>query len=280
MSSLAVLREDSIDRYMAEIRRYPLLKREEEVALARRYHEHGDVAAAHRLVVSNLRFVVQIAHEYKSYGVKLLDLIQEGNLGLMMAVKKFDPEKGYRLISYAVWWIRASMRSYIARSWSVVKLSTHQARKLLFTRKALPAAGESGVSPTEADATLGEAPQLDPGELRQAARDFSLDARLDDEGTTTHLDLLASELPDQESRLGDEEERELLRHEVRGALEKLSDRERYIVEKRMLTDEPQTLQEIGEEFQLTRERVRQIESGVVKKLRAQLEPKLLVAAPG
>ena len=132
MTTALTLRENNIDQYVAEIKRYPLLNAEEELALARQYRDEGDIAAAHQLVVGNLRFVVKIAHEYRHYGMKTLDLIQEGNMGLMMAVKKFDPDRGYRLISYAVWWIRAQIQSFVQRSWSMVKVGMTSARRKLF----------------------------------------------------------------------------------------------------------------------------------------------------
>ena len=132
MTSALVLRENNIDQYMSVIRKHDLLSREEEYSLAVAYRDESDVAAAHRLVTSNLRFVVKISHEYKNYGFKMYDIIQEGNVGLMLAVKKYDPEKGYRLISYAVWWIRAQIQSYIQRSWSMVKLGLNSARRKLF----------------------------------------------------------------------------------------------------------------------------------------------------
>ena len=136
MTTALTLRENNIDQYVAEIKRYPLLNAEEELALARQYRDEGDIAAAHQLVVGNLRFVVKIAHEYRHYGMKTLDLIQEGNMGLMMAVKKFDPDRGYRLISYAVWWIRAQIQSFVQRSWSMVKVGMTSARRKLFSRSA------------------------------------------------------------------------------------------------------------------------------------------------
>lgn len=278
MSALA-LREDNIDRYVAEISKHPLLTRDEEFKLATQFREHGDVAAAHKLVVSNLRFVVKVAHEYKGYGFKLLDLIQEGNVGLMMAVKKFEPEKGYRLISYAVWWIRAQIRSYVVRSYSLVKMGTTLAqRKLFFSLRGAKAKAEQ-LNPGEAldrDAlakTLGvEAPELSEMEMRMAARDFSLDAPLGDESKSTHLDVLGEgEVVSQEEELVEREQQHLLRGKVAEAMDTLNEKERYIVEHRMLTDEPLTLQEIGEHFSVSRERVRQLESRVIKKLRTAFE---------
>ncbi len=275
MNALA-LREDNIDRYMAEISKYPLLTRDEEQALAVRFQDQGDVAAAHKLVVSNLRFVVKIAHEYRGYGLKLTDLIQEGNVGLMLAVKKFDPHKGYRLISYAVWWIRAQIRSFVVRSWSMVKLGTTFAqRKLFFGMRSaknkleaeLPE-GERAAAEDVAKELGVSAPEVLEMEMRLAARDFSLDAKLDDEGRATHVEMLETpEATSQEELLVEKEQHQLLRGKVEKAMQGLNEKERYIVEARLLNEEPVTLQEIGDKFQVSRERVRQLESRVIKKLR-------------
>ncbi len=279
MTTAIALRHDNIDRYIAEINRYPLLSREQELELAQRYHDFGDIAAAHQLVVSNLRFVVKVAHQYRGYGLSLVDLIQEGNVGLMMAVKKFDPGKGYRLISYAVWWIRAQIRAFIVRSWSLVKLGTTYAqRKLFFSRKQLSDLSDGEhASTAEARSDLADELGLDAKdvaemELRMAARDFSLDAKLSEDGRTTHLDALADAgEPNQEEALVEKEQRMLLRGKVAEAMTKLNDKERYIVENRLLQDEPETLQEIGARFNVSRERVRQLESRVIKKLRVALD---------
>jgi RNA polymerase sigma-32 factor len=279
MTTAIALRHDNIDRYIAEISRYPLLTREQELELANRYHDRGDIAAAHQLVVSNLRFVVKVAHQYRGYGLSLTDLIQEGNVGLMMAVKKFDPAKGYRLISYAVWWIRAQIRAFIVRSWSLVKLGTTYAqRKLFFSRKKLSdlSDGEHGSTPESRDELASElgldAKDVAEMEMRMAARDFSLDAKLSEDGHTTHLDALSDhEEPNQEDALVEREQRVLLRGKVAEAMTKLNEKERYIVENRLLQDEPETLQQIGARFNVSRERVRQLESRVIKKLRVALD---------
>ncbi len=272
----AIANIDSLDRYMVEINRYPLLSRQQEQALALRYVDQGDVRAAHELVVSNLRFVVKIAHEYRGYGLKLLDLVQEGNIGLMMAVKKFDPHKGYRLISYAVWWIRAYIQAFVLRSWSLVKIGTTRAQRKLFFRLRSETAraareSESGDDPTARELAerlaVPEAEVVDM-EMRLAARDFSLDAKLGEGSSKSHLDALVSTEDSQEVAFGREEERALLRGKVDEALEHLDERERYIVENRLMSDEPQTLQELGDAFKVSRERARQIETRVIAKLRA------------
>lgn len=277
----------SIDRYVDEIGGYPLLSREAESTLALKYREDGDVQAAHRLVVSNLRFVVKVAHEYRGYGLKLLDLIQEGNIGLMMAVKKFEPAKGYRLISYAVWWIRAYIQNFIMRSWSLVKLGTTQAQRKLFFKlrsereRADRQSGEAGpVSAGELAARLAVTEQdIVDMEGRLGARDFSLDVELQEGARQTHIEMLSNpeEEANQEDSYAVREERQRLRGRVDEAMETLNEKERYIVKNRLMSDEPQTLQEIGKHFRISRERARQIEGNVIRKIRtflmgAGLEP--------
>ena len=274
----SIAQDSTIDRYVAEINKYPLLTREQEVALAERYRKDGDLEAAHQLVVSNLRFVVKIAHEYRGYSLKLLDLIQEGNIGLMMAVKKFDASKGYRLISYAVWWIRAYIQNFIMRSWSLVKLGTTQAQRKLFFKlrsereRADREAGEGETATTKALAGRLEVAETDvvDMEARLAARDFSLDVELQDGARQTHMDLLSAENASQEERVAEMEERQLLRGKVYEAMEHLNEKERYIVENRLMAEEPKTLQEIGQHFQISRERARQIEGNVIRKIRSAL----------
>jgi len=270
----------SVDRYVAEINNYSLLSREAEQQYARRYRSTGDLEAAHLLVVANLRFVVKIAHEYRGYGLKLLDLVQEGNIGLMMAVKKFEPEKGYRLISYAVWWIRAYIQNFIMRSWSLVKLGTTQAqRKLFFKLRSERERADRAAGPGVTASTLSLAQKLDVREHdisdmegRLAARDFSLDMELNEGGKQTHLELLAApdEVANQEEVYGAQEKRHLVRGRVHEAMEYLNEKERYIVENRLMTDEPKTLQEIGKHFRISRERARQIEGNVIRKIRSAL----------
>lgn len=299
MTTTIALRNDSnLDHYMGEIRKIPLLSRDEEMRLARRFRDQGDVDAARQLVVANLRFVVKIAHEYRNYGFRLLDLVQEGNIGLMLAVKKFDPDKGYRLISYAVWWIRAQIQSYVLKSWSLVKLGSGRARRKLFFRlrsernqaqsemmrlQGATADGsesddgstmtQEGAAPSSANlaARLGvEEAEVQEMELRLAARDFSLDAQLGESSRTSHLDMLASTSMNQEEALGQLQENKVVQEEVHAVMDSLNDKERYIVENRLMSYEPKTLQEIGDNFQISRERIRQLEHRVVDKLKTKL----------
>jgi RNA polymerase sigma-32 factor len=271
--------ENNIDSYMAEVGRHPLLSRDEERSLAYTYRDEGDVSAAHRMVVGNLRFVVKIAHEYRHYGLKKLDLIQEGNIGLMMAVKKFDPDRGYRLISYAVWWIRAQIQSFIQRSWSMVKVGmTGSRRKLFFKLRSERALLEKnalpGEKPTNADIAkhlgVSEA-DVDAMEIVMAGRDFSLDTTLTDESGTSHLDLLVDENASQEEYVAQLEEHRVVREKLAEVAADSNEKEQYIIEHRLLDEEPMSLQEIGTHFGVSRERIRQLESRVMGKLKASLE---------
>ena len=267
-SKLPVLRS-SLDQYFIEINRFPLLSRDEEYELAKRLQDEGDLDAAQKLVTSNLRFVVKVAFEYKNYDVKLVDLIQEGNIGLMKAVRKFNPERGYRLISYAVWWIKAYMQNYIIKSWSMVKIgTTAQHRKMLFGAREHPFGPEDEVEetyilPAMASHNAGELMQLD---TRVARRDFSLDATMDEGGRVSYGDMLRSGGEQQDETLGREEAREIVRADLDEVVHQLNDRERFILERRVLSDEPMTLQEIGDHYGVTRERIRQVENSLRKKL--------------
>jgi len=217
-----------------------------------------------------------VALQYKSYGAKLLDLIQEGNIGLMMAVKKFDPYKGNRFISYAIWWIRAFMQNFIIKTWSLVKIGTTQAQKKLFykigkVRKALESDQENEEK-YELLAKDLDVPKEDIIEMEQrmASRDLSLDAPFDEGKELTHLDLLQEGSPNQEEILAQEQEKEVREREVQKALKRLNEKEVFIIKNRIMSDEPLTLQEIGNQLKLSRERVRQIESEALKKLKKEM----------
>jgi RNA polymerase sigma-32 factor len=266
----------TLERYIAEINKFPVLTAEEEFSLAVSFKKYNDMEAAHKLVVSNLRFVVKIAHEYRNYGVKLADLIQEGNIGLMHAVKKFDPYKGYRLISYAVWWIRAYMQNYIIKSWSLVKIGTTQAQRRLFfklgqAKKKLEALSEKNPEFKEIADMLGvKEIELQEMDLRMTNRDVSLDEYVNEDGDTMHIDFLTDEGEDQETALIRKEQTELVQRHLEGALATLSEKESFIIKHRVMSDEPMTLQEIGDHFHITRERARQLEKQALKKLRLAL----------
>jgi len=274
ISRLPVVK-NSLDTYLVQINQFPLLSQEEEFKLAVRYRKHDDIEAAHKLITSNLKFVVKVAFEYKSYGVKLLDLIQEGNIGLMMAVKKFNPYKGYRFISYAIWWIRAYIQNFIIKTWSLVKIGTTQAQKKLFykigkVRKALESNGDNekkyDLLAHDLDVTKEDIMEM---EQRMSSRDLSLDAPFDESQELTHLELLKEESPNQEEAIAQEEEKKIREHEVQNAMKRLNEKEVYVLQNRIMAEEPLTLQQIGDHLKLSRERVRQIESEALNKLKRE-----------
>ncbi len=271
-------RDAAVDRYMAEVNQHQLLTREQETDLAERYRTHGDLEAARQLVVANLRFVVRVAHEYRGYNMNLLDLIQEGNIGLMLAVRRFDPRRGFRLISYAIWWIRAEIFNFILRSWSLVKLSTGRVRRMLFfkLRWARAIADHNAADGTVAPASqLAEQFAVAESEIRAmedrlAGRDASLNAPLEEDSNETWLDLLSAADVSQEERMLAVEESQRIHGSVAKAMGGFTERERYIVQNRLMADEAMTLLEIGKHFQVSRERARQIEDSVLRKIRLAL----------
>ncbi len=266
---------DNLSHYLAQIKEYALLSPEEEFALAARYQETQDVEIAHKLITSNLRFVVKVALEYRGYGLKLLDMIQEGNIGLMVALKKFDPHKGYRFISYAIWWIRAYIQNYIIKSWSLVKIGTTQLQKKLFYKMgkikgiAHEEHREEKIEELAQELSVRSS-DIEEMQKRFAGRDLSLDAKLDLDQGISFLDMLPDLSPDQEERLGESEEDDVLKDEVEEAMGNLSERERFIISRRIMADDPMTLQELGDTFKISRERVRQIEGEALRKLKDQL----------
>jgi len=269
---------NSLDIYMSEINRFQILTSDEEFKLAVRFMKYDDMEAAEKLVTSNLRFVVKIAHEYRNYGVKLIDLIQEGNVGLMHAVKKFNPYKGFRLISYAVWWIRAYMQNFIIKTWSLVKIGTTQAQRKLFfklnqAKKKLQNLSTKNPEFAEIAETLNvKEAEIEEMDLRLNNRDLSLDAFIDEDGELSHLDVLAYEGESQEESLIKKQETALVKRNIAGVLAKLSERERYIIRNRIMSETPETLQEIGDRFKITRERARQVEKEALKKMRHAILP--------
>jgi RNA polymerase sigma-32 factor len=267
---------DSLNRYFSEIRRFPTLSPDEEHLLAIKYFDHQDLEAAHRLITSNLRFVVKIAAEYRSYGVKMLDLIQEGNIGLMMAVRKFDPNKGFRLITYAVWWIRAYIQNHIISVWSLLKIGTTQAQRKLFFKLNQAKnviknmTGADDLAATALSLDVSEAEVVEMGERMRG--EYSLDAEIAGSDGYTLLEGLADERQNQEEQLAEHQEKVLLHREITTAMSNLNEKERFIIEHRVTADEPLTLQEIADTFALSRERVRQIEEGALRKMRNLLTP--------
>ena len=266
----------TLDLYINEINRFPLLTPEEEFKLAVRLKKYNDMEAAEKLIVSNLRFVVKIAHEYHNYGFKLADLIQEGNIGLIHAVKKFDPEKGYRLISYAVWWIRAYIQNYLIKSWSIVKIGTTQAQRKLFfklsqAKKQLESISKTKPEFAEIASSLGvKGSEVAEMDVRMGSRDVSLHEYIGDDGENAHIDFLAFEGENQEMALIKNEERSLVKQNITAALTTLNEREAYIIINRVMADKPETLQQIGDKYNITRERARQIEKQALKKVQLAL----------
>lgn len=268
---------DSLSLYLAEIRKFPLLSVEEEHSTAVSFFEDKDLGAAHKLITSNLRFVVKVAYEYRHYGLKMLDLIQEGNIGLMLAVRKFNPFKGIRLISYAVWWIRAYIQNHIISAWSLLKIGTTQAQRKLFfkLREAKNAirrlsGGEEDIHSTAQSLNVSD---REVAEMEQRLRgECSLDAELPGGDGVTVLDGLADDRMNQEELLSEFQQAHKLQKEVSHAVAGLNEKERYIINCRVIADEPMTLQEIASHFSISRERVRQIEEAALKKVKLSLLP--------
>ena len=274
-----VASEGGLSRYLEEIRRFPMLAHDEEYMLARRWREHGDAEAAHKLVTSHLRLVAKIAMGYRGYGLPVGDLISEGNVGMMQAVKGFDPERGFRLATYAMWWIRASIQEYILRSWSLVKIGTTAAQKKLFFNlrkiKGQLQAIDDGDLPGGTVAEIARRLDVSADEVvamnrRMAGGDRSLNAplRADGDGGAEWIDWLASEDDDQEEAFAAAEEESRRRDMLAEAMTGLNDREKAIFAARRLRDEPRTLEELSRVWGVSRERVRQIEVRAFEKVRA------------
>lgn len=272
----ALIPTDSLSRYMAEIRRYALLSPEEEHELAVQYKEYGDVQAAYRLVTANLRLVVMIARSYQRAFQNLLDLIQEGNVGLMDAVRHFDPYRGVRFPSYAVWWVRAYIIRYIMNNWRMVKLGTTQAQRKLFfnlqkEKERLEAEGYSP-EPKRLAHNLGvKEREVVEMEQRMAARDLSVDAPLNaGDESATFLDFLADQSANAEEAVSTLEYQQLIRRKLTDFARTLEGKEEVIFNQRLFAEEPLTLQDIGDQYGISRERVRQLESRLKKKLKEYL----------
>src|SRR4051812_18860282 len=268
--------ESGLSRYLEEIRRFPMLEPQEEYMLAKRWREHGDRDAAHKLVTSHLRLVAKIAMGYRGYGLPLGEVVSVGNIGLMQAVKRFEPEKGFRLATYAMWWIRASIQEYILRSWSLVKMGTTANQKKLFfnLRKAksqISALDEGDLRPDQVKSiakSLGVEEQEVIDMNRRLGGDASLNAPVREEGEGEWQDWLVDDSTSQESALAESEEKDNRTKVLRGALGVLNDRERRIFEARRLAEDPITLEELSDEFGVSRERVRQIEVRAFEKVQA------------
>jgi RNA polymerase sigma-32 factor len=277
--------EAGLTRYLSEIKRFPMLEPQGEYMLAKSWREHGDREAAHKLVTSHLRLVAKIAMGYRGYGLPIGEVISEGNVGLMQAVKRFEPDKGFRLATYAMWWIRASIQEYILRSWSLVKMGTTASQKKLFfnLRKAksrISALDEGDLKPEQVSLIanrLGVSEQDVIDMNRRLGGDASLNAPLREEGEGEWQDWLVDDQVDQESSLVDREEANARLGALKGALSVLNPRERRIFEARRLADDPVTLEELSTEFGVSRERVRQIEVRAFEKVQAAVKARVAQA---
>jgi len=273
---------DSMSLYLAEIRKFSILSEEDEHRYAVKFFEEKDLEAAHTLITSNLRFVVKVAGEYRHYGLKMIDLIQEGNVGLMMAVRKFNPYKGIRLISYAVWWIRAYIQNHVMSMWSLLKIGTTQAQRKLFfklreTKSAILRMND-GEDNSHSAALALNVSDKEIAEMEQRLQgDYSLDAELSCGDGLTALESLADERMNQEALLAECQENQQLQQKVAQVVAVLNEKERFIIERRITSDEPMTLQEIATHFSISRERVRQIEEGALKKVKNSLLPLMSAA---
>ncbi|MGD9818954.1 MAG: RNA polymerase factor sigma-32 [Desulfomonilaceae bacterium] len=272
-----VVSTNQLDHFLSQVRKIQPLTAEREFELAVKLSKTGDVEAAHELVVSHLPFVVKIAFQYRHYMLPVQDLVQEGTIGLMKAVKRFDPYKGFRLVSFAIWWIKAYIKNYILRSWNLVKLGTTQAQRKLFFR-----VGDIGEHDDEASRSSRidqlaaqlkvKTDEVIEMEARVKARDWSLNETFGSENDLTPIELLQDESADQESLMIEVETEKELSKTTEKALKKLDSRERFIVMKRFMEDNPWTLQKLGDHFGTSRERMRQIEKRALKKLRTEFLP--------
>jgi len=276
LPSIAVISpEGNLHRYLSEIRKFPMLEANEEYMLAKAWREHDDVESAHKLVTSHLRLVAKIAMGYRGYGLPVADLISEGNVGMMQAVKRFDPERGFRLATYAMWWIRASIQEYVLHSWSLVKIGTTAAQKKLFfnlrkLKGQLQAIDDGDLHP---DNVTKIAERLDVSETdvismnrRLAGGDSSLNAAPSAESDGEWMDWLVDETENQEIQLAETQEMSKRRQLLNQAMRNLNDRERHILMERRLSDEPKTLEDLSRVYNVSRERIRQIEVRAFEKL--------------
>lgn len=280
-SNLPILSaEGGLSRYLQEIRRFPMLEPDEEFMLAKRYKEHGDPGAAQKLITSHLRLVAKIAMGYRGYGLPIAEVISEGNVGLMHAVKRFEPDKGFRLATYAMWWIRAAIQEYVLRSWSLVKIGTTAAQKRLFfnlrrIKGQIAALDDGNLHPDQIKqiATTLSVTEEDVVSMNQRLTgDASLNAPMRaDEGTSEWQDWLIDDTPDQETTLGNSEEYNQRMALLGNAMEDLNEREKAIFQARRLRESPATLEELAQEYNVSRERIRQIEVRAFEKVQEAVQ---------
>jgi RNA polymerase sigma-32 factor len=285
--------EQSLNRYLSEIRKFPLLQPEQEFMLAKRFQEHGDTEAAAQLVTSHLRLVAKIAMGYRGYGLPTSELISEGNIGLMQGVKKFEPDRGFRLATYAMWWIRASIQEYILRSWSLVKMGTTAAQKKLFfnlrrMKSKLDAFEDGDLRPEDVtkiatDLGVAEHDVVSMNRRMAMGGDTSLNVPMREDGEGQWQDWLQDDAPLQDTIVADQQEADVRHGMLVSAMDDLNDREKHILTERRLTDDPKTLEELSQVYGVSRERVRQIEVRAFEKLQKAMmrlagEKRLLAAA--
>jgi RNA polymerase sigma-32 factor len=283
LSVPALSGEQSLNRYLAEIKKFPVLTAEQEYMLAKRYQEHDDPEAAAQLVTSHLRLVAKIAMGYRGYGLPVSDLISEGNVGLMQGVKKFEPDRGFRLATYAMWWIKASMQEFILRSWSLVKMGTTAAQKKLFfnlrrMKRNLDAYEDTDLHPDDVkkiatDLGVPEQEVINMNRRMLMGGDASLNVsmRSDEEGSGQWQDFLVSDEPLQDETVAEAEEKEMRHEMLEEAMESLNEREKHILTERRLTDNPQTLEELSQVYDVSRERIRQIEVRAFEKVQKAMQ---------
>ena len=267
--------QGSLQKYLTEIKKFPILNIEEEYTLAKSWQDSKDINAAHKLVTSHLRLVAKIAMGYRGYGLPISDLISEGNIGLMQAVKRFDPDRGFRLATYAIWWIRASIQEYILHSWSLVKIGTTAAQKKLFfnlrkIKNELKLINDGELKPEEVK-IISERLSVDESEVksmnvRMSGHDHSLNRPLNNDSTTEWQDWLEDKKVNQEKKLEDSQEYKYRKAILLNALNNLNEREKHIFESRRLREEPMTLEELSKKYQISRERIRQIEVRAFEKV--------------
>ena len=278
-NALALSLDQGMGKYINQIKRFPMLTAEEEFMLAKRYASHEDKEAAHKMVTSHLRLVVKLAYGYKNYGLPITELVSEGNIGLMQAVKKFDPDKGFRLSTYAMWWIRASMQEYVLRSWSLVKMGTTAAQKKLFfnlrkAKKKIMEVSQARVTDQnfadiarDLNVSVADVKMMDQ---RMTGADQSLNSFMNDEENGEWIDVLADDRENQEIVLGDTQELDERKDMLFSAMEHLTERERGILSERRLSEKPKTLEDLSQVYGVSRERIRQIEARAIEKLQGTM----------
>lgn len=279
-NALSLLYEkNSLSLYLTEINKFPMLSQEEEYMLAKRFKEHNDVDAAHQLTTSHLRLAAKVALSFRHYGLALADLISEANIGLMQAIKKFDPDKGFRLATYAVWWIKAAVSEFVLKSWSLVKIGTVSTQKRLFynlhkIKAKLGLYHETSLNNETAE-KIAKMLSVNPKDViemeQRLSGDSSLNVTLSGDTLTNRQDMLADSADTAEEMLGNQEDLDIKRKMLYQAMSQLKEREKIIVQERFLTDSPTTLEDLGVRFGISRERVRQIESKAFEKIKVAVQ---------